>query len=231
MPVVEPYAISEPFSTAGKVNLNYQILPFTNIQRSSGIRGVIDNELITAIDEKDMGDYKAWPDGGDHDRFWKDSEGKKWHHKVDTGKTLMQFEDRFAKGKVFLSASEICDVHLVPEGVESAEKMDEFWATRRLTGDNTRERPYANIYPRVTTRSNTFRVHFIAQALVKARSTASDTITTADNVVGEYRGSAVIQRYLDPQRKDLPDFAAGVTDDTLDAYHQFRIIETKRFGF
>jgi len=27
MPVVEPYAISEPFSTAGKVNMNYQIFP------------------------------------------------------------------------------------------------------------------------------------------------------------------------------------------------------------
>jgi hypothetical protein len=31
MPVVEPYAISEPLSVAGRVNLNYQIVPFTNI--------------------------------------------------------------------------------------------------------------------------------------------------------------------------------------------------------
>ncbi len=31
MPTVEPYAISEPFSTAGKVNMNYQILPYTYI--------------------------------------------------------------------------------------------------------------------------------------------------------------------------------------------------------
>ena len=34
MQVVEPYAISEPFSTAGKVNLNYQMLPFRNIRRA-----------------------------------------------------------------------------------------------------------------------------------------------------------------------------------------------------
>ena len=40
MPVVEPYAISEPFSTAGKINLNYQILPFTNIKRATGIHSL-----------------------------------------------------------------------------------------------------------------------------------------------------------------------------------------------
>ena len=230
MPVVEPYAISEPFSTAGKVNLNCQILPFTNIRRSSALRGVIENEIVTAIDEKDMADYKAWPDASDHDRFWKDSEGKNWHHRIDVDKTLAQFEERFAKGGVFLSASEICDVHLVPQGVTGAAKMPDFWATRRLTGDNVRERPYASIYPRVTTRSNTFRVHFISQVITKARSTGPDVIGEADRVVGEHRGSALIQRYLDPARRDLPDFAAGFTGDTLDTYHQFRVIEVKKAG-
>ncbi|OYW27750.1 MAG: hypothetical protein B7Z47_06395, partial [Chthoniobacter sp. 12-60-6] len=34
MPVVEPYAISEPLSIAGRINLNYQIVPFTNITRA-----------------------------------------------------------------------------------------------------------------------------------------------------------------------------------------------------
>lgn len=229
MPVVEPYAISEPFSTAGKVNLNYQLLPFTHIKRSSGIRGVIENELITAVNEKDMADYKAWPDSSDHDRFWKDSEDKKWHHKIDVDKTLTQFEDRFSNGKLFLSASEICDIELVPQGVSSVDKVKNFWSTRRLTGDNTRERPYANIYPRVTTRSNTYRVHFVSQVIVKARSTEPDTIEGADQIVGEHRGSTVIQRYLDPARRDLPDFAVGFTEETLDTYHQFRVIETKKF--
>ncbi len=27
MPVVEPYPISEPLSTAGRINMNYQIVP------------------------------------------------------------------------------------------------------------------------------------------------------------------------------------------------------------
>jgi uncharacterized protein (TIGR02600 family) len=231
MPVVEPYAISEPFSTAGKVNLNYQILPFTNIRRSSGIRGVIENELITAVNDVHMSDYKAWPDSGDHDRFWTEGDGKRWHHKIDATKTLEQFEERFRSGKLFLSASEICDIHLVPDGVAGVDQIDEFWSTRKVTGDNTRERPYASIYPRVTTRSNTFRVHYVAQVITKARSSAADKMTDGDRVASEYRGSAVIQRYLDPQRQDLPDFAAGFTNDTLDAYHQFRIIETKRFGY
>ena len=37
MPVVEPWAISQPFATAGKINMNYQIMPFTYIKRQSGL--------------------------------------------------------------------------------------------------------------------------------------------------------------------------------------------------
>ena len=49
MPVVEPYAISEPCSTAGKVNLNYQIAPFTYITRSTALRGVMKSTRVMAI--------------------------------------------------------------------------------------------------------------------------------------------------------------------------------------
>ena len=38
MPIVEPYAISDRLSTAGKINMNYQIQPFTYIERSTGIQ-------------------------------------------------------------------------------------------------------------------------------------------------------------------------------------------------
>jgi hypothetical protein len=37
MPAVEPYAISDSFSTAGKINLNYQIQPFTYIDRNTAL--------------------------------------------------------------------------------------------------------------------------------------------------------------------------------------------------
>ncbi len=49
MPVVEPYAISEPFSTAGKINMNYQIVPFTYIDRSTGVKAVLNSELIARV--------------------------------------------------------------------------------------------------------------------------------------------------------------------------------------
>ncbi|HRJ72970.1 MAG TPA: Verru_Chthon cassette protein A, partial [Terrimicrobiaceae bacterium] len=52
MPVVEPYAISEPLSTAGKVNMNAQIAPFTYITRETALRGVFRSTLITAIPDK-----------------------------------------------------------------------------------------------------------------------------------------------------------------------------------
>lgn len=230
MPVVEPYAISEPFSTAGKINLNYQIVPFTNIRRSSGLHAVMENEVITAVPNEDIADYKAWPNANDTTRFWTDSDSKQWHYKVDIDKTLKQLDDRFAQGKAFLTPSEICDVHLVPQGVSDASQMEDFWRAHRVTGDNTRERPYGTIYPRLTTRSNTYRVHMVTQVIKKARSSAVDTITPADRVTSEYRGSAVIERYLDPTQTTLPDFTSSTNTQTLDDFHQFRVIDSKKFG-
>ena len=48
MPVVEPYAISEPFETRGKINMNYQILPFTYIKRATALHALFKSE-------------KSWP--------------------------------------------------------------------------------------------------------------------------------------------------------------------------
>ena len=232
MPVVEPYAISEPFSTAGKINLNYQILPFTNIRRASGLHALLASERLTAVPTDDAPNYKVFP-ASDPNTFWKSDEGKRWHYKISTEKTLAQFEARFAEGKAFLSPSEICDIFLIPDlDVEDYTRINEFWATRKLTGDNTKERPYANLYPRLTTRSNTYRVHYIAQGIRKARSSPTDTITDADKFDAEYRGSAVVERYLDPAQQGLPDFTATVTTstDSLDDHYQFRVIEKRKFG-
>ena len=41
MPVVQPYAISEPFETKGKINMNYQILPFTYITRATALHALL----------------------------------------------------------------------------------------------------------------------------------------------------------------------------------------------
>ena len=58
MPVVEPYAISEPLSTGGKINLNYQILPYTNITRSTGLRGVFKSEYMLCVPNRYAWHYK-----------------------------------------------------------------------------------------------------------------------------------------------------------------------------
>lgn len=234
MPVVEPYAISEPFSTAGKINLNYQIFPFTHIRRATGMHAVFAGETIRAVPTSDAPNYKVFPNASNQNAFWGQSQGKKWEYKIDAEKTLAQFDVRFAQGKAFISPSEICDIYLVPQGAGNASRdsqMEAFWRDHRLTGDNTRERPYAGIYPRVTTRSNTFRVHYVAQTLKKARSSGPGKMDDGDKISGEFRGSSLIERHLDPTQASLPDFATNPAGRTLDQYHEFRVLQTKRFGY
>lgn len=233
MPVVEPYAISEPLSTAGKVNLNHQILPFTNIRRTSALHALLASERVTAVPTSDAANYKAFPNANDPNQFWTTAGGKRWHYKIDAEKTLAQLDTRFKAGEACLSPSEICDIHLVPtQDAESHTQMEAFWSTRRLTGDNTRERPYATLYPRLTTRSNSYRVHYIAQVIRKARSTAPDEVTEADKFHSEHRGSSVIERYLDPAQAGLPDFTTSTADSTvsLDNHYQYRVVEKRKFG-
>lgn len=240
MPVVEPYAISEPFSTAGKINLNYQIFPFTNIRRATGLHAVLASEVIHAVPNEDLPNYKVFPDANNQTVWWGQDQGKTWHYAVDVEKTLEQFEQRFGQGRAFISPSEICEVHLVPAGpvrqmpegaVSHYSQMDTFWQLHRPTGDNTRERPYAGIYPRLTTRSNVFRVHYIAQTIQKSRSSDPAQMTESDQVTGEFRGSTLIERHLDPAQSGMPDFAVSAAGFTLDHYHQFRVVESQRFGF
>lgn len=287
MPVVEPYVISEPLSTAGKINLNYQIVPFTNIRRATALHALMKGEFLTAIpNTADVNNAKKfqsdspsvtdaqrqslWSSTGD--RFWDEATYRKfWHRPIDVTKTLYQFDQKFAHGTtssnhsaaryrgLFRSASQICEMHLIPDvskgassdgesitslasitknssGAAIQSAMESFWQSHSPTGDNTRERPYANLYPRVTTRSNTFRVHVRAQLLRKARSVAANKVdATKDAVMGEYRGSALIERYIDPTdtANPIPDYAASsnpVSLPPLDTFYKFRTLESKRFS-
>ncbi len=163
MPVVEPYPISEPMSTAGKVNMNYQIMPFTYINRDTGMRAVLKSEQIMALNDEDMRNgYKAVNASNMLPRNPRES-----LNLSPVNGTLRQFKNRFDAGNIFRSATEICDIFLVPKN-ESWSTDDQgrlFWSNHLLTGDNLRERPYANIYPRLTTKSNTYTVHYKVQAL------------------------------------------------------------------
>jgi uncharacterized protein (TIGR02600 family) len=288
MPVVEPYAISETFSSAGKVNLNYQIVPFSHIRRSTAIHAALKGEMISAFPNADAPRYLVFPAFAESSRDesyhyqqpWTDLPAnvaripngviKHWHRQINIESragalvlgTLQQFESRFnhaanaftpagATG-LFRTASQICEIHLIPRVIPGAPAVDGgdpgsgapmqptamtnvsgngFWANRQLTGDNTKERPYASLYGKVTTQSNTFRVFYKAQVIRKARSVEPNRFdTTKDRVSSEYRGTTLIERKLDPNDPALPDYGAAPGSPPLDTFYRFRILETKRFA-
>ena len=269
MPVVEPYAISEPLSVAGRINMNYQIMPFTHIRRATGMHAVMKGEFITAIPDGDAFYAKGFKSSPSTPQVWdiyfdeRTSPQKYWHRPINVDETLVQFDERFAHmtsgagaSGLFLSASQICEMHLIPDvssgvSVMSGENlpplvhlsrtqrknaMQAFWQNHRVTGENVRERPYSNLYSRLTTRSNTFRVHVRSQVIKKARSTDPAVFdVNHDSVLSEYRGSSLIERFIDPTDTDnpLPDYGTSgnpIGEEPLDTFYQYRVIENKRFN-
>jgi uncharacterized protein (TIGR02600 family) len=239
MPVVQPYPISEPFSTAGKINMNYRIVPFTNITRATGLHAVLKSEEMLAIPTDEGPNYKDYS---------KLSRNPNWRHYIDAEQTLLQWEAKFNEGKFFKNAGEVCEQFLVPQG-ESINgntgsavitQMRAFWDTHRLSGDNTLERPYANIYPRLTTRSNTFRVHFLVQTINKARSANPLTFDEEkDSITGESQGDALVERAIDPNdpalKTDAYDYIGRARGGSLseakslDTLYTWRIRNIRRF--
>jgi len=254
MPVVEPYAISEPFSTAGKINMNYQIVPFTYIVRNTGIDAVMKAVDVTA-EATNLTLYKfdITPKTGsgianitNQTRFDIDVDN-------DAGCTLTGFQQRFDQNDIFRSPSEICGIYLVPNKSEvqaagdstaslAYTTMNSWWNSYQLTGKNAREAPYAAIYPRLTTKSNDYRVHYRVQVLKQVAAGRGNWATWnegQDQILGEYRGSTLIERYIDPADPNLSnpnvDFATQFISNgpqagnNLDAFYKFRILDERKF--
>jgi hypothetical protein len=182
------------------------------------------------------------------------------------------FDSRFnsaATPDIFHSASEICNITLVPgdnttvaakstsnHGTEQSvfgspavptssptvvsgritgnaayAAAATWWNNFTMTGDNERESPYNQIYPRLTTKSNTYCVHMRVQTLIKSNLSAPGTFdeSKGDAVTGEYRGSAIVERYIDPNDTSMNgvDFTSPGT--SLDQYYKFRVVSTKAF--
>lgn len=265
MPVVEPYAVSEPFSTGGKVNMNYRLAPFSFIKRETAIRGVLRGVNLTAVPDRWMRFYKDPTQLANNARVGADGQPlnasasgyNSFRFPICEDDTLREFEHRFDQNDLFRSPSEICSLWLYPavqptrstaaEGQRSllnpgtAESsthsaIKQWWYggaggdRKSLTGDNMRERPYYLLYPRLTTKSNTYTVHVRVQSLAKISADPDQASFKegADQVTGEFRGSFSIERYVDPSDPTIPDFAAN-REETLDAHYRFRVLSSKRF--
>jgi hypothetical protein len=233
MPIVEPYAISEPFSTAGKINMNQQLVPFTYINRMVGLRAALAAEQVAMVARSQASIYKKNDPASS-------LESRKPLNLSETDGTLRQFKEKFAKGEIFRSATEICDIYLVPEGsgwgsdaaAQSAWYGDDF----AMVGDNVRERPYVHLHNKLTTKSNVFTVHYRAQALQKSRAASASDPTVfdtgaGDRVAAEERGATTFERYLDPNdaRLSATDPAAA-NAPSLEEFYRARIVNTSVFN-
>lgn len=241
MPVVEPYAISEPFATAGKINLNYQIAPFGYIKRDTGMRAVLQSSMITALNPNAPSvSGNPFINGSKNPADAGSSSGVVTRQKVDVDETMKNIEATHFKvgvNKPFISASEICTVPLVPSGL-TASGLSSFWKSNIMTGDNSLERPYALLYPRLTTKSNSYTVHVRVQTLKKAPADTNQAIFRdgRDQVLGEFRGSFVIERYLDANTAgfytngDITKKSDETKVDGVLGPYKFRVVNSKQFG-
>ena len=281
MPIVDPRPYSYGCATEGKININFQILPFRHVVRSTGVRAALKGEFVTAInstlvarnsriqkEDKSRSDgtlfYKREKPGGKTypERFWQEGDIQ-FHQPINAARTLSIMHERFKAGTpldqmshvgLFRTASEFTEVHLVPDdstnyqflGLPKRESelksanarqaisaMRQFWQEHALTGDNAKERPYTNIYQKITTKSNVFRIYFKTQTIKKARSLSPDEFdSTKDTVTAEYQGSALIERYLDFTNDVFPDYASlGLGQLSLEHFYRYRVIDMKQFAY
>jgi hypothetical protein len=224
--------------------MNYQIVPFTYINRSTALQAVLGSELIPRVPKAAAAALAVW----DFNNYYKGklSSGTSTPpggvsvvrlpiSMDDTNGALRQFKEKFAGGEIFKSASEICDIYLTPQGYSwtSTAPADASWYGDdfALVGDNARERPYGNISPRLTTKSNTFKVYYKVQVLKNLlpalRQNEWDEKKGA--VTGEFIGSTTLERYLDPNNKSIPDYATDPTAVNLDNYYQWRTVANDGF--
>lgn len=251
MPIVEPYAISEPFSTAGKVNLNTRLAPFPWIRRTTALRAVLHGSRVTAVPAEDVEIYK--------DNANQKPLTKNYRYPVERDETIKGLDQVFDEYRTrgpdfgfYKSASDICERYLYPEGTTNVgpvkfqpgeQAIKNFWKRNTLTGDNVRERPYSDLVPRLTTKSNSYTVHLRTQVL---RSPPASTDAEArvwrerpESITSEYRGESSIERYIDPAdrrfdrthpiTREKGDYL-DVDKQSLEPAYRFRVVSAKRFA-
>jgi hypothetical protein len=172
---------------------------------------------------------------------------------LDRDYTVKGFDDFFRQGRgnpddgFFKSATQICERYLYPLGmnITNDDAAKTWWGAFTMGGDNTKEKPYVDLYPRLTTKSNTFTVHMRVQVL---RQRPRDNVAAfanweegRDSVLGEYRGATTIERYIDPADPRFDPLNPGTNggfanpDDatssaTLEGIYRFRSVINKKFA-
>ena len=247
MPSVEPYAISEPLCTSGKININQQIAPFSYLERDTALYALLKSVKLTAIPKSEALKYKL-PDGeyGAVTGYNFSNPGD-FRRSLKLPATVQGFKDRWNSQGPFRSASQVCEMFLVPDGVSGVTDVATtagWWkngngnaaASPVLTGANSRQQPYSHLYQLVTTKSNTFTVHLRVQALKQVRSGRStdadwqNWVEARDQVVSEYRGSSTIERYVDPNDSAIPDFTLQANyAKSLAPYYKWRTVAEHQF--
>lgn len=221
-PVLEPEPVSLPFETQGRINVNFPMVPFHYIHRATALHAAMKAEALLAIPDAQAASYKN--DGAPLT--------EKFRHYIDADATLKLWRERvFNQQGVFLSAGEICEHPLVPEGIEPSESaVESFWQAHRLTGDNSKERPYAHLHPRLTTRSNVFRVHFIAETIEKARSTEPGTVVAdVDRATSRIQGSCLVRRQINRPESELPNYLEDPAAQPLHHFYAWRMGAIEEF--
>ena len=237
MPQADPYPISEPFSTAGKVNLNYQIFPFTYIDRSTAIQSVLSSEKVAQVGAGMAPYYKKDSSGAVSSPSGMNPLARQSLNMSEIDGTLRGFVQKFSSFDFFKTTGELCDVYLVPQGQSwgstGAAQSSWYGSDFALVGDNTREKPYADIYSRVTTKSNTYTVYYRVQTLKPSVLAASSQWTEGQGLIlGDYRGSTTLERYIDPNDNTVPDYAnsSNYTKANLESHYKWRVVENTRFA-
>jgi len=70
------------------------------------------------------------------------------------------------------------------------------------------------------------------QALKKARDTAYDQYEPGiAQVLSEYRGSAIIERFIDPNKEDIPNYTKDLKHarKSMDYFYQYRVVNVLHY--
>jgi len=262
MPATEPRPLSVALATEGKVNLNHQIMPFTYIRRATAMHGALQGVRITAYHQSTTADlasasHPKTPNpsqpsllefrypvnafetlrGMDEDRF---NQGDIFRSTAEICETFLvpkRAGEPDRPGAASVNSGHDYGTATATTGLTRAAMLD-WWngsgeqAGFQPTGDNTRESPYAQLYPRLCTRSNVYQVHYKVQFLRKSRSTAPDVWDEAkDRVAAEQRGSATFERYLDATDTTQPDYVTELNAiRAVDDEYRYRIIQRQPFA-